>query len=542
MDSSASAAGIPASLSPREAAVETSPSSAHPPRLADRFKLLARAAEMSATSDEGRGSPQGIASDTAPSQTSSPSPTPAASEAERTTSANPPTDEGPKQARKKRWTGVRNCDACRIRKSKCDRLRPCSNCAFRNVKCTYHEAFDSFPMVAVEHNLADISRLCQNVFALARTLNMPADELDKLAVLADQLIEQERPRPYDVVGSTASSKKRRSLGEILRTNPQFAALDTDLAAKRQATAASSKSTPASTPRPDIPHPHAHIGRTDVAPPPRRPTSVPQMRQAGPPLVYHPMHHVAPQVFFYGPGAYPSAVPPWAYGYASRVPSTALGLHAVYPQSTGLYAVAPPSSSRTPYPAHPYAHPQPPSAHALSRRPSTASSGRLSPAVLPPLAIPGRPASQSITSNFSATAPSTATPSTAVSALTPFRSAHAPTSATTPPSARPPSSSSSSTLPHGGHYLLPPIQPKTPSTDSLTTHLASFATTTPTASAPPSPPIRLAPLRSIAQAEYVEMADEARRIEPVFTRTDAREDGVRRLPSLSDALFRSASER
>ncbi|BGP01868.1 C6 transcription factor [Rhodotorula toruloides] len=498
---------------------------------------------MSATSDEGRGSPQGIASDMAPSQTSSPSPTPAASETERTTSANPPTDEGPKQARKKRWTGVRNCDACRIRKSKCDRLRPCSNCAFRNVKCTYDEAFDSFPMVAVEHNLADVSRLCQNVFALARTLNMPSDELDKLAVLADQLIDQEHPRPREVAGSTASSKKRRSLGEILRTNPQFAALDADLAAKRQATAVSSTSRPASTPRPDLPNPQTHNGRTDAAPPPRRLSSLPHMRQAGPPLVYHPMQHVAPQVFIYGPGAYPAAVSPWAYGYASRgIPATALGLRAVYPQPPGLYAAAPPSSFRTPYPAHPYGHPRPPSAHALSRRASTPSSGRLSPAVLPPLAIPARPVSQNTSSNLSAHAPSTATPSTAVSALTPFRSAHAPTSATTPPSARPPSSSSSSTLPQGGHYVLPPIQSKNPSTDSLSTHLASFATTTPTASAPPSPPIRLAPLRSIAQSEDVEMKDEARRIEPVVSVTDARQDGVWRLPSLSDALYRSASKR
>ncbi|BGP33889.1 hypothetical protein JCM10296v2_005696 [Rhodotorula toruloides] len=474
---------------------------------------------MSATSGEGRGSTQGIASDTAPSRISSPSPTPVASETERTTSANPPTDEGAKQARKKRWTGVRNCDACRIRKSKCDRLRPCSNCAFRNVKCTYDEAFDSFPMVAVEHNLADISRLCQNVFALARTLNMPTDELDKLAVLADQLIDQEHPRPRDVTGT----------------------LDTDLAAKRQATVSSFSLTPASTPRPDMPHAHAHPGRTDAAQPPRRPSSVPHVRQAGLPRAYHPMQHVAPQVFVYGPGAYPAAVSPWAYGYASRGPSTALGLRALYPQSAGLYAVAPPPSLRTPYPAHPYVQARPPSAHALSRRPSTPSSGRLSPAVLPPLAIPARPASQSTTTNLSANALSTATPSTAVSALTPFRSAHAPSSATTPLSAGPPSSFSSS-LPHGGHYVLPPIQSKNPSTDSLSNRLASFATTTSTASAPPSPPIRLAPLRSIAQLKDVELKDEARRIEPVFTRTDEREDGIRRLPSLSDALYRSASER
>ncbi|BGP26285.1 hypothetical protein JCM10295v2_005231 [Rhodotorula toruloides] len=381
-------------------------------------------------------------------------------------------------------------------------------------------------MVAVEHNLADISRLCQNVFALARCLNMPSDELDKLALLADELIDQERPKPRTAAENSDATKRRRSLGEILRTNPQFASLDTDLAAKRQAASARSEATTIRTPRPEIPHAHAYDGRSVTAPAPRPPSAA-HVRQ-GPPLVYHPMQPVAPQVFVYGPGAYPAVVPPWSHG----VSPTDLALRSIYPPAAGLYSCAQPASVHVPY--HPALYPQlrPPKAHALPRRP-TSSSGRLSPAVLPPLAIPSRPLSHTGAANRSAIAPSTATPSTAVSALTPFRSAHAPTSATTPPSAQPSGGRSPSSLPHGGLYVLPPVQPKKPSPDSFSTHLASFASTIRTASAPPSPPIRLAPLRSVVSTEDVKMADEVKRD------ASAQEAG-RRLPSLSNALFRGQS--
>lgn len=130
-----------------ERVVETtsSSSSAAPPRLADRFKLLAQAAEASAAGSGERWTP---ASPTSTPGGASPT-SPATSNGSRTTSADPRmSEEHPKHPRKKRWTGVRNCDACRIRKSKvrsprleatsvhladrrlqqCDRLRPCSNC------------------------------------------------------------------------------------------------------------------------------------------------------------------------------------------------------------------------------------------------------------------------------------------------------------------------------------------------------------------------------------------------------------------------------
>lgn len=396
-------------------------------------------------------------------------------------------------------------------------------------------------MVAVEHNHADISRLCQNVFALARCLNMSSDELDKLSTLADELVDKEQPSFREVPGSAKSSNRRRSLGEILRTSPQFNALDTDLSAKRKGAPrpdTTTSSTPPARTRTNI-TPNARDERLDAAlRPPPRPSSLPHLRH-GPPLMYHPMQQVAPQIVVYGPGPYSTVYPSWPPGYASRgVPATGFALRPAQAHLASPYAVPAAAPYRAQCSPATEFRPRLPSAPALSKSLSAPSSGRLSPAVLPPLAILVRTSPQIATAN-----PSTATPSTAISALTPFRSAYPPSSATTPPSARPPSGTYPSIAPpHGGHYVLPPIHASKRPSDSFSTHLASFASTATTNATRPSSPIRLAPLRGISPSEDVEMADGRRSTEPnATTGSGAGDVGQQRLPSLSDALARAPGD-
>ncbi|GAA5876975.1 hypothetical protein JCM1840_007086 [Sporobolomyces johnsonii] len=118
---------------------------------------------------------------------------------------NPSTEPAPQPSkRKRRSTGVRNCDQCRQSKQRCDRLRPCSNCSMRGVLCTWEEAGpDAERPSALERNQNDIARLRREVKTLSRRLGLSSRELDMLTRVADQLVEAEA-RPAES-GSPAST-------------------------------------------------------------------------------------------------------------------------------------------------------------------------------------------------------------------------------------------------------------------------------------------------------------------------------------------------
>ncbi|GAA5977836.1 hypothetical protein JCM10908_005115 [Rhodotorula pacifica] len=109
-----------------------------------------------------------------------------------------------------RQGNVRNCDACRRKKTKCDRLPRCSNCAMRGIDCTYDDAGDTAVGSLMENQVL-ILRLRQNVFALARHLDLSPMQLQELAGKADE----KALAALDDGAATMKSQKRRSLHEIL---------------------------------------------------------------------------------------------------------------------------------------------------------------------------------------------------------------------------------------------------------------------------------------------------------------------------------------
>ncbi|GAA5983521.1 hypothetical protein JCM11641_005837 [Rhodosporidiobolus odoratus] len=112
----------------------------------------------------------------------------------------------PAVKRKKRSTGIRNCQSCRTRKQKCDRLQPCSNCSLRGLTCVYEES-SSGPvgLTALEKNHGEIARLRREVNTLARRLELSQPELNKLAQVADRLVQGDRVR----AGANPSASKRQ---------------------------------------------------------------------------------------------------------------------------------------------------------------------------------------------------------------------------------------------------------------------------------------------------------------------------------------------
>ncbi|GAA5903016.1 hypothetical protein JCM8208_000430 [Rhodotorula glutinis] len=358
-------------------------------------------------------------------------------------------DEGPRQgwARggfvPRQASNVRNCDGCRLRKTKCDRSRPCGNCRLRGKSCTYSDAcVDPSLSMRLEKNAADTLRLKQHAFMLARRLGLSQGEFEDLSRIADQLVEDEAKRTMPE-GMWLPCK--RPLVEVLR---------------RHDGARCVALSPRAAPTPPSPHgpPRPPPSSSRPAPPPPPPSryrgydvaaswlSLQQAqeheqassRSASPPANLSKSTAPAPpSPLKYGDSTPFTSVPlehaPRLFGAAAaRMTSTSS-------TPSGLVTSSSASTTSTNYP------PQRPSGAANWSPPSLGApvtpAQRASPALLPPLAIPAL-AYRSMHLSSAATSLS--------SAYSPLRTAS--TAWTTPASAAP---LSSSCIGDGGAPILPP---------------------------------------------------------------------------------------
>ncbi|GAA5874381.1 hypothetical protein JCM8547_005383 [Rhodosporidiobolus lusitaniae] len=196
------------------AAVPPSPQDP-PPRLADRFRHLGRVERSPAPQDPNeRERAQGHADKEQQEKEGSPS-----------SSTSGQSGASVTRERRKRAAGPKNCDMCRARKQKCDRLPSCSNCNLRGLTCTYEDAVShsSRTISPLEQNRSDIVSLRRKVDTLVKKLDMTTPELNKLARIADLLVEADAERMKRRKRSLQSSgdeggpaKRRHSDGEPTR--------------------------------------------------------------------------------------------------------------------------------------------------------------------------------------------------------------------------------------------------------------------------------------------------------------------------------------
>ncbi|GAA5944530.1 hypothetical protein JCM3775_003285 [Rhodotorula graminis] len=331
-------------------------------------------------------------------------------------------------------SNVRNCDGCRTRKTKCDRSRPCGNCRLRGKSCTYSgPCVDPFLSMRLDKNLADITRLKQHAFMLARRLGLSQDELEDLSRVADQLFEDEAKRTMPP-GMWLPSK--RPLAEVLcgRDAAPCVALAPRAAPTLTRPHEPVRAPASSTPAPPPPPPRRY-GEYDVAASwsslqqaqPREPVS---SRSASPPPAKPsspappPPPRPAPK---HGDNSAFTSVPlehaPRLFGpAAARMTSTS--------RASGLVTSSPASNASTPHPPpRPTSSINPIKWSPPSLGTPVMKAPRAAPAALPPLAIPAL-AYRSMHLSSAVTSLS--------SAASPLGTAS--TAWTTPASAAPPSSS------------------------------------------------------------------------------------------------------
>ncbi|GAA6050597.1 hypothetical protein JCM3770_001480 [Rhodotorula araucariae] len=282
-------------------------------------------------------------------------------------------DTPPRQSRSSR---VRSCDACRIRKNKCDRGRPCANCTLRRARCTYENAGnDPFSGTRLQQNNADIARLCERVFMLAGRLGLSEGELDGLAATADMLDEDDAA---SVSSDSPPARRKRPLSELLRDRD--ASLRSETPAVKIHHALPPSSWTALPPKSPSPRTSPEHGRT--ATPRFAYTHVPAFAGHSSNVIFAPFPPSPHQVIHYVPYLAPSS--------SSLV---SLSPHSLSPpQPTFLLRpTTEPHVLSVPVHAQPptgFSHPAPlPGWSTTTSLASTASAQRACPVLLPPITIP-----------------------------------------------------------------------------------------------------------------------------------------------------------
>ncbi|BGP18296.1 hypothetical protein JCM10213v2_006359 [Rhodosporidiobolus nylandii] len=238
--------------------------------------------------------------------------------------------------RKRTTTGAsRNCKSCQKRKSKCDRLQPCSNCNIRGLECIYEEQAPSAGLTPLERNFGEIARLRREVNSLARRLNLPTPELNKLSRLAKRLAEDDREKKRSSVVRAPASRARTGAGADSR------------AGYGSASSSSQHRSGHSDRDPSRPHP-SHYSAQTRPPLQHQPFSSPAMPFASFTTVYLPNGaplHIPVQSVAPFPQAFPSFASPFFASTPSFPPVVYAPPHAatVRPSPAAAAAPLPPSS-------------------------------------------------------------------------------------------------------------------------------------------------------------------------------------------------------